>query len=94
MVLKLLLLVQPQYAIFGLKDYQQWLIIKKMVDDLNVSVQLIPSPIVRENSGLAMSSRNQYLSGEEHQTALQITRAYSTLKQELSTRKSLTLDNC
>ena len=86
-VLKLLLLVQPQYAIFGLKDYQQWLIIKKMVDDLNVSVQLIPSPIVRENSGLAMSSRNQYLSGEEHQTALQIYQSLQYAKARIINKK-------
>ena len=55
-------LVQPDVACFGKKDYQQWLMIKKMVNDLNMDIQVIGCETVRETNGLAMSSRNQYMS--------------------------------
>ena len=58
-VLKLFNIVQPDYAFFGQKDAQQVIIIKKMVKDLNVPIQIIQCPIVREESGLALSSRNK-----------------------------------
>lgn len=61
-VLKLFNIVQPDTAFFGQKDYQQALIIKKMVKDLNIQVKIEVMPTVRESDGLAMSSRNQYLS--------------------------------
>jgi len=64
-VLKLFNIVKPTRAYFGLKDFQQTLIIKTMVRDLNLDVEIVPCPTVREPDGLAMSSRNSYLSDEE-----------------------------
>ncbi len=68
-VLKLFNIVKPHKAYFGLKDYQQFVIIKKMVDDLNVDVEMIGCPIIREKDDLAMSSRNTYLNTEERKQA-------------------------
>ncbi len=73
-VLKLFNLVNPHLAIFGEKDYQQLIIIKKMVEDLNIPVKVIGRPIVREIDGLAMSSRNAYLTDEERKEAAHIYR--------------------
>jgi pantoate--beta-alanine ligase len=67
---KLFNLCRPDRAYFGLKDAQQYLIIKKMVDDLNMNLELVPMPTVREPDGLAMSSRNVYLNPEQRQAAL------------------------
>lgn len=63
------------HAVFGEKDYQQLLVIKQMVEDGNLDVEIIPAPIVREDSGLARSSRNSYLSAEEAQLATALSRA-------------------
>jgi len=68
-VAKLFLITRCQVAVFGQKDYQQALILKKMVTDLNLDMEMLIAPTVREPDGLAMSSRNAYLSPEERQQA-------------------------
>lgn len=68
-VLKLFNITLADYAILGQKDYQQFMVISKLVDDLNLNIKLIMAPIVREENGLAMSSRNRYLSEEEFNQA-------------------------
>lgn len=68
-VLKLLNIVKPHKAYFGLKDYQQFIIVKKMIHDLNLDIETIGSPTVREGDGLAMSSRNTCLGKKEREQA-------------------------
>ena len=77
---KLFNIVQPDYAFFGQKDAQQLIIIKKMVKDLNIPVEIIPCPIVREESGLALSSRNKYLSDEDKKEALVLSKILFNIK--------------
>ncbi len=69
-VLKLFNIVKPHLVVFGLKDAQQYFIIKRMVRDLNLDIQIIPGPTIREEDGLAMSSRNVYLNEEERKQAV------------------------
>jgi pantoate--beta-alanine ligase len=83
-VLKLLEIVQPHYAYFGRKDAQQVRIIQKMVHDLNLDVELVICPTVREADGLALSSRNGYLSAEERRAAAVLYRALQSAEMELS----------
>ena len=77
---KLFNIVQPDYAFFGQKDAQQLIIIKKMVKDLNIPVEIIPCPIVREESGLALSSRNKYLSESDKKEALALSKILFNIK--------------
>jgi pantoate--beta-alanine ligase len=74
-VLKLLNQVSPQVAVFGEKDYQQLMVVKRMVADLSVPTSIVGRPIVREPDGLAMSSRNTYLNPEGRAAALCLYRA-------------------
>jgi len=86
-VAKLFGLTQPDICIFGRKDAQQCLVIGQMVQDLKMPVQLVDAPTRREDDGLAMSSRNRYLSPEQRRQALCLSRA-------LSTGKQLLMDGC
>ena len=79
-VLKLFNIVQPDLAFFGQKDAQQVIVIKKMVKDLNVPVEIVQCPIIRENSGLALSSRNKYLSEEGKKDALVLSEILNNIK--------------
>nr|WP_155763898.1 pantoate--beta-alanine ligase [Mycobacterium asiaticum] len=74
-VLKLLQIVRPDRAFFGEKDYQQLVLIRQMVADLNVDVQVVGVPTVREADGLALSSRNRYLDAEQRELAVALSAA-------------------
>jgi len=81
-------MVKPDKAYFGLKDFQQLAIIKSMVKQLNLAVEIVPCAIVREESGLAMSSRNELLSVEERKNAAVISKTLFRAK-ELKAQKSV-----
>ncbi|MBR9727721.1 pantoate--beta-alanine ligase [Shewanella intestini] len=78
---KLFNIVQPDVALFGCKDFQQLLIIKTMVDDLSMPIEIIGVETIRETSGLAMSSRNGYLSADEKQRAATLKQAIDSIAQ-------------
>lgn len=82
-VMKLLQIVQPNFAYFGRKDAQQSRIITQMARDLNLDTEIVVCPIVREPDGLALSSRNAYLNPEERAAATVLHRALETAKNEL-----------
>ncbi len=79
-VTKLFNAVQPQKAYFGQKDAQQAAVIRRMVKDLNMPIEIVTNPIVRERDGLAMSSRNTYLNPEERQAALVLSKSLAAAK--------------
>jgi pantoate--beta-alanine ligase len=82
-VLKLFEIVQPHFAYFGRKDAQQARIVRQMASDLNLDTQVVVCPIVREADGLAMSSRNAYLSPEDRRRATVLHRALEAARQEI-----------
>ena len=82
-VAKLLNIIQPDVAVFGNKDYQQLQVIKTMVADLLIPVTIVGADTTREPSGLAMSSRNMYLSAEEKETASMLYSTLTTIGDEL-----------
>jgi pantoate--beta-alanine ligase len=82
-VVKLLCLVQPDVAIFGEKDYQQLTVIRRVVQDLDVPVQIVGAPTVRAEDGLALSSRNRYLDPEERAKAPALYRALDQARRRL-----------
>lgn len=84
-VAKLFHIIKPHCAVFGRKDFQQLAVIERMVADLNLDVEIVGHPIVREADGLAMSSRNTYLSAQERQAALCLFRAIGHARRRVRT---------
>ena len=81
-VARLFNMVQPDLAVFGRKDYQQLQVIRYMATEMSFPVEIVPAPTLREPDGLAMSSRNQYLQGDERQTATAIHRALLRMREK------------
>lgn len=86
-VYKLFNIVKPDVALFGQKDYQQFLVISKMVELLNMPVKLVMCPIIRETDGLAMSSRNIHLTPDDRKHALVLSKTLNKVKQNFDPEK-------
>lgn len=84
-VLKLFMMVPAHIAFFGRKDYQQVAVIRGMVEDLNLPIRIETCETIRESDGLAMSSRNRYLTSDERERALSLSRALNTAREMIST---------
>jgi pantoate--beta-alanine ligase len=80
-VAKLLHVVEPDVLVLGRKDYQQALLVRRMVSDLSFAVEIVVAPTVRELDGLALSSRNSYLDADERRAAIALSRALRTVEQ-------------
>jgi pantoate--beta-alanine ligase len=83
-VLKLFEIVQPRFAYFGRKDAQQARLIRQMSTDLNLDTNVVVCPIVREADGLALSSRNVYLKGEDRRSAAALSRSLAAVREEIA----------
>lgn len=90
-VTKLFNLVQPDVAVFGQKDYQQLLVIRRLVADLCVPIEIIGAPTLREANGLAMSSRNQYLTSEERERAAIIHRTLNAMRDQMQNGSAISV---
>lgn len=84
-VTKLFNIVQPDVALFGTKDFQQLAVVKQMTQDLNLPIEIVGMPIFREDDGLAMSSRNVYLSAEERAQALALSQSLALARETVRT---------
>ena len=82
-VMKLLMICHPNFAYFGEKDYQQFLIIRRMCSDLLLDTKIVPCPIIREKDGLALSSRNVHLNQEERKIAVLIIEAMKKVEESI-----------
>ncbi|MBI3545451.1 MAG: pantoate--beta-alanine ligase [Gammaproteobacteria bacterium] len=89
-VYRLFSLVKPDVALFGKKDYQQWMLIRQMAADLDLPVEIIGVDIVREPDGLALSSRNQYLTPDERQVAPRLYQALGSLRDRVVQQAAVT----
>jgi pantoate--beta-alanine ligase len=87
-VYRLFEIVKPTASYFGLKDYQQYMVIKQMVKDLAMPIKIVGMPIIREDQGLALSSRNQYLSQEQKAGSLILFNSLNQIKSVLGHKKS------
>lgn len=85
-VCKLFHIVQPDQAFFGQKDYQQYLLIKRMTSDLNLPIEICSVPIVRENDGLALSSRNVFLTSEQRKEAVVLSQSLYEAEKSIQTK--------
>lgn len=91
-VLKLLNLVQPDRVYFGQKDYQQLAVVRRMVKDLNVPVEIVACPTVRDPDGLALSSRNMYLDSRQRKIALSLSKTLKFAKEQIGSGQTDTYE--